>query len=216
MQSLQILPFDCDRTCPQAGEKLCRFSRIFKLLGTYKVNSHTVTVQVDFKDLDMLQKALKAIGGIWKGWGKHKLFDIEKLGRGDAEPIKLVEGYGFRLPGWTYDCVLSKSGELSYDNYDGRWGDQAELDKLKVGYTVEVCQRAATLYGWQSERVNGELKIYHPAGGVMTVAADGTIDAQGFVGHGCHEAIQSLGLPILEAQIKPEYSQVAAEVQISR
>lgn len=218
MRSLNIIPFDCSRTCPQAGEKACRFSSIFSLLGPWVVNSHTVTVKVEYKDIDMLRRAVLAVGGIWYGQGKHDLLDT------------IQEGYGFRLPMergvnvdqsgksyWYHPIVLRGDGQLAYDDYGGAWGDKAQLDRLQVSYTVSVCEQAAMNQGWQCERINGgvELLVYHPSGGTMTVTQDGKIDAAGFVGHGCHDAIQSLGLPILESQIKPEYSQVAAEVHVS-
>ena len=43
-----------------------------------------------------------------------------------------------QLPGWTYPLVCDlASGELKYDNFSGRWGDQARLDAFLQAYAVE-------------------------------------------------------------------------------
>jgi hypothetical protein len=36
---------------------------------------------------------------------------------------------------------------VKYDNYKGRWGDAAQLDKLKQAYAVEVAKKAARKQG---------------------------------------------------------------------
>ena len=56
--------------------------------------------------------------------------------------MKLFEGEAsgllVRLEGWLYPCVCDvASGALRYDNFGGRWGDPAQLDRFLQGYAVE-------------------------------------------------------------------------------
>ena len=58
-----------------------------------------------------------------------------------------VRGWRVDLPGWRYPVVCQlEQRQVLYDNFEGRWGDQKELDKLLQAYAVEqariVAQRA--------------------------------------------------------------------------
>jgi hypothetical protein len=58
-----------------------------------------------------------------------------KLSAGEATGLLL------RLPGWQYPVVIDAlTGSLPYDNYAGRWGDQARLDRFLQCYAVERCR----------------------------------------------------------------------------
>jgi hypothetical protein len=47
-----------------------------------------------------------------------------------------------------------QSGELAYDNFEGHWGDPAELDRLKQSYAVEKTKIEARKQGrYVSEQV---------------------------------------------------------------
>lgn len=197
--------FTCPRTCPLVNSRWCRFRPVLDNLGPHRVNSHTVTVKVEYRDLDALRRAIETMGGDWIGNGTHALYSNHT-----------ATGVGFNLPGWKFPLVLQADGSLAFDNFNGHWGNPAQLEQLKTSYIMAVCERSAMEQGWLCERsAAGELLIHHPDGGTMTVNAAGVIDASGFVGSGCHTAIMSLGLPILEAQVKPEYGQVAANVQVT-
>jgi hypothetical protein len=53
-----------------------------------------------------------------------------------------------KLPGWSYPVVIdTRSGEAQYDNFGGRWGAQAELDKLLQAYAVEKASIEARRVG---------------------------------------------------------------------
>ena len=74
---------------------------------------------------------------------------------GLAEPVQgtaqvfftAATGLLIALPGWTYPVVADlATGELQYDNYNGSWGDAAELDKLLQAYAVE--RRKAEAQRW--------------------------------------------------------------------
>ena len=207
-----MTPFTCPRTCPLFGDKTCRFQTVFDHLGPAQVMSHTVKIKVAFTDPAALQSGVESMGGTWLGMGTHSLYSGDR------------GGYGFTLPGWNYPLVLdwpalselkAGKGELFYDDYGGKWGNVADLEKLTSAYAVGVAEQAAIAQGWQCEHNEEGLVIYHPSGGTLTVRGTGVMDAAGFAGKGCHEAIEQLGLPFDVLGVKPEYGQVKAEVQLS-
>ena len=53
-----------------------------------------------------------------------------------------------RLPGWEYPVVIDiGTGEVRFDNFEGAWGDQRELDRLLQIYAVEKCRLEARKQG---------------------------------------------------------------------
>jgi hypothetical protein len=47
-------------------------------------------------------------------------------------------GLCVQLPGWNYPVVCELStGSLKFDNYNGAWGRQEELNRFLQGYAVE-------------------------------------------------------------------------------
>lgn len=49
-----------------------------------------------------------------------------------------VHGWAIHLPGWHYPVVVDANGQLHYDNYEGHWGDAAQLTALVQAYSREV------------------------------------------------------------------------------
>jgi hypothetical protein len=55
-----------------------------------------------------------------------------------------------RLPGWHYPAVIdTAAGEVRFDNYGGRWGEQRHLDRFLQAYAVEKCRLEARKKGLQ-------------------------------------------------------------------
>jgi hypothetical protein len=167
--------------------------------------SHTVKIQVEFRDEKSLGAAVVALGGEVLGDGVHRLY-------GGA-----VTGLGFRLPGWSYPLVLGAMGELSFDDYGGCWGNRADLDRLRGEYALAVAEGVAQAQGWYCERVQGELVIYHPDGGTLRVSSEGVVDTSGFTGSSCAVASEpievALGRVELESR-KVEYYHEVAGIKI--
>lgn len=160
--------------------------------------SHTVTVRVEYRNLDALAAAVEALGGTVLGHGQHRLYEGP------------VTGWGAYLPGWEYPIVLA-DGQLHFDDYGGRWGDVALLDRLRERYAIEAARRAAQDLGWIVEdQADGSIVIYHPSGGTLTVSPSGEVAASGFVGASCTDAAapieQAMGRPG-ERTLAPEYYQ---------
>ncbi len=203
LTTLKPASFACPRTCTPNVE--CLFGPIFRALGPTKVVSHTTKVVVQFNDRSVLAAAVAAMGGTMLGEGSHRLY-------GGSE-----QGLGFNLPGWRYPLILKADGSLAFDSYNGHWGNEADIPKLKGQYTIAVAAQAAAAQGWMTQtEANGSLVVFHPDGGTITVFQDGTVDAMGFVGTGC-DAAQIIELSIGRAgsrEDKPEYFDTSAFVSL--
>jgi hypothetical protein len=59
-----------------------------------------------------------------------------------------VEGLIVALPDWLYPIVCHlATGQLQFDNFDGRWGDRQQLDRFQQAYAVERCRLEARKRG---------------------------------------------------------------------
>lgn len=166
--------------------------------------SHTTKINVEYKDKDSLGRAIEALGGKVIGDGSHRLFQGS------------VEGWAFTLPGWNYPCILGAGGSLSYDNYNGSWGDARLLTMLKDEYALRVAESYAASQGWMTQRQDREVVIFHPDGGVIKVTAAG-VDASQFMGVSCVEACSGLEGALgsqSERSLKQEYYQRPQEIVI--
>lgn len=47
-------------------------------------------------------------------------------------------GTAISLPGWNYPVVVDAEGNIHYDNYEGHWGDPAQLQALTQAYSRAV------------------------------------------------------------------------------
>ena len=98
--------------------------------------SHIVSIATRIKDAESLAAACRRLGLPPPESGTAQLFGATAAGQ-------LV-----RLPGWTYPAVVDTlSGEVHYDNYNGRWGEQAHLDRLLQAYAIERTRLEARLAG---------------------------------------------------------------------
>ena len=59
-----------------------------------------------------------------------------------------AHGLGVQLPGWRYPVVCnSATGEVKFDNFNGHWGAQRELDRFMQAYAVEKAKIEARRRG---------------------------------------------------------------------
>lgn len=88
--------------------------------------SHVVRIQTQVRDPVAVAAACTRLGLPQPAWGTFQLFSAE------------TTGLAVRLPGWRYPVVCrAESGELSYDNFNGAWGDVAQLHRFLQRYAVE-------------------------------------------------------------------------------
>lgn len=99
--------------------------------------SHIVQIQTEIRDPMVVAIACDRLGLKAPVLCTVKLFTSE------------ATGLAVELPGWRYPVVCqTKTGELQYDNYGGRWGEQRELDRLVQIYAVEKTKIEARRRGY--------------------------------------------------------------------
>lgn len=121
--------------------------------------SHVVKCKVEMKNQSILEKAMEHLGLKNLGVKTHELYGGQS-----------ATGLGMSLPGWNFPVVVNlENGEAAYDNYNGSWGKQVELDKLVQRYSIEAALEQAVLSGYtvdeqQLENGDVELNMYELAG----------------------------------------------------
>ena len=99
--------------------------------------SHIVTIETRVHDSAALTAACQRIGLAEPVHGTAKLFSGE------------ATGLSVNLPGWRYPIVVdTAAGSITYDHYEGRWGDLAELQRLLQMYAVEKAKLEARKKGY--------------------------------------------------------------------
>lgn len=89
--------------------------------------SHIVQIKTEVKDAAAIEAACKRLGLEAPKAGHHVLFAGQS-----------ADGLAVKLPGWTYPAVFNtETGAAAYDNYNGAWGKQEELDHFLQAYAVE-------------------------------------------------------------------------------
>ncbi|HTN76164.1 MAG TPA: hypothetical protein VL096_12995 [Pirellulaceae bacterium] len=80
-----------------------------------------------------------------------------------------VTGLAVQLPAWRYPVVCQlATGELAYDNFEGRWGEQCQLDRFLQAYAVEMAKLQARKQGLAvAEHLlsDGSIKLVIAVGG---------------------------------------------------
>ena len=78
-------------------------------------------------------------------------------------------GLCVQLPNWSYPVVCNlQTGQLSYDNYSGAWGEQKHLNSLLQGYAVEKAKIEARKKGHtcsETRLEDGSIKVTIRVGG---------------------------------------------------
>ncbi len=98
--------------------------------------SHVVTIETKIRDIEALIAASQRM----------------KLPPPRLEEVQLFSsqatGHAVRLRDWRYPVVCNtQTGQIAYDNYQGRWGRQEELDRLLQSYAVEKTKIEARKQG---------------------------------------------------------------------
>ena len=98
--------------------------------------SHIETIKTEIRDPTALAAACRRLGLAEPIQGKAKLFTTE------------AEGLIVHLPGWQYPVVVDPAArQIHYDNYEGKWGEQKQLDHLLQAYAVEKAKLEARRAG---------------------------------------------------------------------
>ena len=113
--------------------------------------SHIVTIQTRIRDRQALEAACRRL----------------KLPSAKEATVDFfsgsVHGWAVELPGWVYPVVVDPaSGQLHYDNYEGRWGQEQELHRLLQAYAVEKAKLEARRQGYRCHEIllsNGTIRL---------------------------------------------------------
>ena len=98
--------------------------------------SHIVTIQTQVRDSQSIVLACQRLQLPEPVYGSTKLFTAE------------ATGWQVRLTDWRYPVVCdTERGCLHYDNFNGRWGNQARLDEFLQTYAVVTATSAARRQG---------------------------------------------------------------------
>jgi hypothetical protein len=98
--------------------------------------SHLVKIPTQIRDQAAVAAACERLGLPASVHGTAQLY-------GGA-----VTGLLVQLPGWLYPLVIdTATGNVQFDNFNGRWGDQAQFDSFLQRYAVEVARLEARKQG---------------------------------------------------------------------
>jgi hypothetical protein len=88
--------------------------------------SHIVTITTEVRDAAAVRAACRRLNLPQPVEGEVKLFS------------GTVNGLAVQLPDWQYPiCCELSNGQVRFDNFSGRWGDQKHLDAFLQSYAVE-------------------------------------------------------------------------------
>jgi hypothetical protein len=113
--------------------------------------SHIVHVQTEVRDAEAVRSACRRLGLSAPVAGATRLFSAT------------VTGLAVQLPTWKYPIVCQlESGQLHFDNYGGRWGEQAQLDQFLQAYALEKTKLEARKKGYsvtEQPLASGSIKL---------------------------------------------------------
>ena len=124
--------------------------------------SHIVEIKTEVRDEAAVQSACSRL-------------HLPRATRGTFELYSSTEtGLGIELPHWKYPVVATSddsgqlTGQLRFDNYNGRWGSQEFLDQFLQLYAVEKAKIEARKkeHSVVEQRLdNGSIKLTVNIGG---------------------------------------------------
>ena len=119
--------------------------------------SHIVKIQTQVRDEAAVIAACQRRQLAAPERGKHRLFSRE------------VEGLAVRLRDWHFPAVCQlETGEVLFDNFGGRWGEQRELDGFIQAYAVEKARIESRKRGHtvtEQSLADGSIKLTVQIGG---------------------------------------------------
>ena len=119
--------------------------------------SHIVEINTEVRDAQAVRSACRRLKLDEPVEGTFKLFSDE------------ATGLAVQLSGWNYPVVCNTAtGELQYDNFNGRWGDRQQLDRFLQVYAVEKARIEARKKGHtvvEQPLGNGSIRLTIQVGG---------------------------------------------------
>jgi hypothetical protein len=113
--------------------------------------SHIVIIRTKVHDLAAVAAACDRLDWPAPRQGTARLYSGE------------VTGLLVQLPGWVYPAVIdTATGEVRFDNFEGRWGEPAHLDRFLQLYAVEKAKLEARKKGFavtEQQLQNGSIRL---------------------------------------------------------
>ena len=113
--------------------------------------SHIVTIKTEVRDAAAVRAACQRLGLAAPVQGTTSLFSGE------------VTGLAVQLPDWQYPVVADlATGQLHFDDFGGRWGDQRHLARFLQSYAVEKARLEARKKGYgctEQTLADGSIKL---------------------------------------------------------
>ena len=119
--------------------------------------SHIVELHTEVRDATAVQAACQRLRLPQPVQGTHRLFSGE------------VTGLAVQLPDWRFPVVCDLgTGQVQFDNYGGKWGEQKHMDAFLQAYTVEKAKIEARRKGHactEHQLADGSIKLTINVGG---------------------------------------------------
>ena len=119
--------------------------------------SHIVEIKTELRDEQAIRAACTRLQLAQPEQKQARLFNTT------------ATGLCVQLPGWQYALVCdTQSGGIKYDNYNGDWGRQEELNKFLQAYAVEKAKIEARKKGYcasETQFQDGSIRVTVKVGG---------------------------------------------------
>jgi hypothetical protein len=113
--------------------------------------SHIVTIHTQVRDPVAIELACHRLQLPPPVQGEARLFSSTAV------------GWQVQLPEWRYPVVCATdTGQLHYDDFNGRWGDPVQLNRFLQRYAVEKALLTARLQGyaaWERALADGSIQV---------------------------------------------------------
>ncbi len=121
--------------------------------------SHIVTIKTEVRDPAAVSAAC------------HRLHLPEPIAGSTRLFSGVVSGLAVQLPEWRYPVVCqTETGQVLFDNFEGRWGDRVHLDRFFQAYSVEKTHIEARRQGfevYEQPLSDGSIKLTVNVGGAL-------------------------------------------------
>ena len=113
--------------------------------------SHIVQIKTQVTDEMAVRAACLRLKWEEPTFGDFRVFSVNRT------------GLGIKAPGWQFPIVCNlQTGAVDYDNYNGHWGEQAQLDHFIQAYTIEKARLEAQKMGhsvYEETLSDGSIKL---------------------------------------------------------
>jgi len=113
--------------------------------------SHVVQIKTQVRDAEAVRAACRRLSLAEPVQGTTRLYSGK------------VTGLAVQLPGWRYPAVAQlNTGQIQFDNFQGNWGEQIELDRFLQSYAVEKAKLEARRKGHsvtEQQLQDGSVKV---------------------------------------------------------